>query len=102
ALVCSLTPSDVPYQYGATYTYFLVAFIPRAIWPDKPEAGTSNKFFGVNYGLTTVEGAKRTVFGVNLVAESYINFGWVGVLAIMALQGGILCLLQRIFGIDKS
>jgi hypothetical protein len=102
ALVCSLTPSEIPYQYGATYSYFLVTLIPRVIWPGKPEAGASNKFFGVSYGLTTEEGAVRTTFGVNLVAESYINFGWVGVLSIMALQGAFLCLLQRVFGEEKS
>jgi hypothetical protein len=102
ALVCSLTPSEIPYQYGATYSYFLVTLIPRVIWPSKPEAGASNKFFGVSYGLTTEEGAVRTTFGVNLVAESYINFGWVGVLSIMALQGVFLCLLQRVFGDDDS
>jgi hypothetical protein len=102
ALVCSLTPSEVPYQYGATYSYFLVTLIPRAIWPGKPEAGASNKFFGVSYGLTTEEGAARTTFGVNLVAESYINFGWAGVLSIMAIQGAFLCLLQRVFGEDNS
>jgi hypothetical protein len=102
ALVCSLTPSVVPYQYGATYSYFFVALIPRAIWPEKPEAGGANKFYGVNYGLTTEEGAERSTFGVNLVAESYINFGWAGVIFIMALQGAFLGLLQHLFGEQKS
>lgn len=101
ALVYSLTPSEIPYQYGATYSYFLITLIPRAIWPEKPEAGGANKFFAVNYGLTTEEGARRSTFGVSLLAESYINFGWVGVIFIMAFQGALLNLLQRIFGDGK-
>jgi hypothetical protein len=102
ALVHSLTPSEIPYQNGATYTYFLVTLIPRAIWPEKPEAGSANKFFGVNYGLTTEEGAKRSTFGVSLPAEGYINFGWAGVILIMAFQGAFLTLLQRLFGEQES
>jgi ABC-type multidrug transport system fused ATPase/permease subunit len=102
ALVRSLTPSEIPYQYGATYSYFLVTFIPRAIWPEKPEAGAANKFFAVSYGITTEEGAERSTFGVSLLAEGYINFGWVGIIFIMALQGALLCLLQHMFGEQKS
>lgn len=98
ALVRSLTPSEVPYQYGATYSYFLVTFIPRALWPEKPEAGAANKFFGVNYGLTTEQGIEKTTFGVSLLAESYINFGLIGVILGMACQGAILGLLQHLFG----
>jgi hypothetical protein len=102
ALVRSLTPSEIPYQHGATYTYFLVTLIPRAIWPEKPEAGSANKFFGVNYGLTTERGAERSTFGVSLLAEGYINFGWVGVILIMVFQGAFLTLLQRLFGEPRS
>ncbi len=102
ALVRSLTPAEIPHQRGATYTYFLITLIPRAIWPEKPKAGSANKFFGVNYGLTTEEGAERSTFGVSLLAEGYINFGWVGVTLIMALQGAFLTLLQRLFGERES
>lgn len=102
ALVRSLTPSEVPHQYGATYSYFLVTLIPRAVWPEKPEAGGANKFFGVNYGLTTEQGAERSTFGVSLLAESYINFSLAGVILIMALQGAILGLLQQMFGEQRS
>jgi hypothetical protein len=102
ALVRSLTPSEIPYQNGATYTYFLITIIPRAIWPEKPEAGSANKFFGVNYGLTTERGAERSTFGVSLLAEGYINFGWVGVILIMVFQGAFLTLLQRLFGERRS
>src|SRR5262249_6716987 len=102
ALIRSLTPSEIPFQYGATYSYFLVTLIPRAIWPEKPEAGDANKFFAVSYGLTTEEGAMRSTFGVSLLAESYINFGWIGIVLIMAFQGALLNILQRVFGEQES
>jgi oligosaccharide repeat unit polymerase len=79
-----------------------VAFIPRALWPDKPRAGAANDFFAVAYGITTEEGVKTATFGVSLLGEGYINFGILGVVFIMALQGAVLVLLQHIFGGERS
>jgi predicted small integral membrane protein len=102
AHIHSLTPSVVPYQFGETYSYFLVAFIPRILWPDKPLTGNANAFYAVTYGITDEEGAKRTTFGVSFLGEAFINFGWFGVLLIMLLQGMIISLLQHIFGGPQS
>ena len=102
AHIHALTPSVIPYQYGETYSYFLVAFIPRVLWPDKPTAGNANGFFGVTYGITTEEGAKTTAFGVSLLGEAFINFGWYGVVLIMLLQGIIISVLEHIFGGSQS
>ncbi|HEX8149716.1 MAG TPA: hypothetical protein VF591_21230 [Pyrinomonadaceae bacterium] len=102
AHIYSLTPEIVPFQYGGTYSYFAVALIPRAVWPDKPQAGSANSFFAVAYNITTEEGVTRTTFGVSLLGEGYINFGIPGVVFIMALQGVILIILQHIFGGAKS
>jgi predicted small integral membrane protein len=102
AHIHSMTPSVVPYQYGETYSYFAVAMIPRIIWPDKPQAGNANGFFAVTYGITTEEGAKTTAFGVSLLGEAFINFGWYGVVFIMLLQGIIISVLEHIFGGSRS
>ncbi len=102
AHIYSLTPEIVPYQFGGTYSYFAVAIIPRALWPDKPQAGGANNFYAVAYNITSEEGAKRSTFGVSLIGEGYLNFGIFGVLLIMALQGVILALLQLVFGGPKS
>lgn len=100
--ICNLTPSVVPFQNGSTYSYFLVAFIPRIIWPNKPEAGAANRFFAVNYGITTEAGAERTTFGMSLMAESYINFSWPGVIIIMSMQGLLLGILQHFFSSESA
>lgn len=98
AHIHSMTPSVIPYQYGETYSYFAVALIPRVLWPDKPVAGNANGFFAVTYGLTSEEGAKTTTFGVSILGESFINFGWAGVVLIMLFQGLLIGALERMFG----
>lgn len=102
AYIHSMTPSVIPFQYGATYSYFAVALVPRVIWPDKPTAGSANTFYGVSYGITDEEGAQRSTFGVSLLGESYINFSWFGVISVMFLQGALLCILQHSFGGARS
>lgn len=102
AHIYSLTPSEVPYQYGRTYGYLGVALVPRMLWPGKPETGDANRFFAVDYGITTEEGARVSTFGVSLLGEAYINFGWPGVVLIMLIQGLILGLLQHVFGGERS
>ncbi len=98
AYIYSMTPSEVPYQYGKTYSFFLVSFIPRIIWPDKPLAGSANGFYAVTYGVTSEEGAKTTTFGVSILGEAFINFGWAGVILIMLIQGILIGVMQHSFG----
>ncbi len=102
AYIYMMTPSVIPYEYGSTYSYFAVAIIPRFIWPEKPIAGVVNKNFSVDYGITTAEIAENTSFGMSLLGEGYINFGIVGVVLVMAIQGLLLSLLEHIFGGYRS
>jgi predicted small integral membrane protein len=102
AYIHAMTPSEIPYQYGRTYSYFAVALIPRALWPGKPQAGSANGFFAISYGLLTEEGAKTTTFGMSLLGEAFINFGWLGVVLVMFVQGLAISVLERIFGSLKS
>jgi hypothetical protein len=87
ASIIELTPSTVPYQYGQTYSYMVVAFIPRFIWPDKPSANDANQFYQVAYGLTAEEDLENGSFAAGTLAEGYINFGWLGVVGLMFLLG---------------
>ena len=98
AHIYSMTPEVIPYQYGKTYTFFAVALIPRVIWPDKPTAGSANGFYAVTYGITSEEGAKRTTFGVSILGEAFINFGWVGVVFVMLLLGILIGVMHHSFG----
>src|SRR5207248_1322648 len=51
ANVVDRTPSLVPYQNGATYSFLVYGWIPRFIWPDKPSANDANQYYQVAYGL---------------------------------------------------
>ncbi len=98
AYIYSETPSVVPFQNGGTYKYFAVALIPRALWPGKPVANSANNFYAINYGITTEEGVQTSSFGASLIGEGYMNFGLLGVLLAMTMQGLILSLLEQVFG----
>ncbi len=93
AYVHTLTPQIIPYYQGSTYSYFLVAWIPRLFWPNKPTAtGGANDRMDVDYRLK-YEG-QSVVAGIGLLPEAYANFGTLGVALIMALQGALLGLLN--------
>lgn len=102
ANIIDLTPSTVPYQYGQTYSYLFVAFIPRFVWPDKPSANDANRFYQVAYGLTAEEDLEFASFGAGVLAEGYINFGWPGVAAIMFLLGIFFDWFQWTFLTESS
>jgi hypothetical protein len=87
AHVLDLTPDVVPFQRGRLYSYMLVTFIPRAIWPDKPSVNEANQFYQVAYGLTEADRLDTVSIAVGTVAESYINFGWWGPFLIMIPVG---------------
>lgn len=98
----SQTPSVVPYQYGSTYSYLAIAWVPRAIWPEKPIANYANNFYAIEYGISTEEGVKTSSFGATLIGEGYMNFGVAGVAMIMVILGLVTALMEGVFGTEKS
>jgi hypothetical protein len=102
AHIYSLTPEVVPYQYGETYSYLAIAWIPRIIWPEKPVARGANDFFAIAYNVSTEEGVKNSTFGITLIGEGYINFGITGVILVMAFLGVVTSLLEDVFAGAES
>lgn len=102
ANVVELTPTVVPYQYGQTYSYMFIAFIPRFMWPEKPSANDANQFYQVAYGITAEEDLGMGSFASGTLTEGYINFGWAGVLVLMFLLGIFLDWLQWTFLSESS
>ena len=97
ANVIEMTPSTVPYQYGSLYSYIGVTFIPRFLWPDKPSVNDANQWYQVSYGLTLQRELSNVSIAVGTLAESYINFGWLGLVLVMLPLGVLLGSFQRIF-----
>ncbi|HBB86428.1 MAG TPA: hypothetical protein DC047_02300 [Blastocatellia bacterium] len=102
ANVVDLTPSAVPFQYFQLYSYMAVAWIPRAVWPDKPSANEANQFYQLAYGLSTEEGLENVSMAVGVMTEGYISFGWTGVICAMFLIGAFLNAFQNIFFNETS
>ncbi len=65
----------------------VVTWIPRFLWPDKPSVNEANQFYQVAYGLTAEEDLNAVSIAVGFLAESFINFGWFGVVGIMFHMG---------------
>lgn len=89
AHVIHRVPADLPYKNGSTITAYLVAPIPREIWPDKPRISAGPEIGVVVYG--------HRVSGVppGAVAELYWNFGLAAVPAGGLLLGALLALMER-------
>jgi hypothetical protein len=97
AHVVELTPDEVPYQHGRLYSYMLVTWIPRALWPNKPSVSEANQYYQVAYGLTDSRQLDTVSIAVGTVAESFINFGWWGPFLIMIPLGIFFDYFQHAF-----
>jgi hypothetical protein len=102
ANVVNLTPSTIPYQGGRLYSYLVVTWIPRAVWPDKPSINDANQFYQLAYGVSTHEGLEAVSIGVGVMTEAYISFGWAGVLVIMFLMGVFYDVYRNLFFVQSS
>ncbi|MBK9265848.1 MAG: oligosaccharide repeat unit polymerase [Polyangiaceae bacterium] len=79
----------VGFMYGEGMDYLVYAFIPRAIWPDKPSV-TRGAWFSEYLGQARSEETATTSLGQTAPGELYWNFGWPGVLLGMSLLG-VVC-----------
>ena len=100
AYMQKLTPAVIPYYGGETYSYFIYAWIPRVLWPDKPTASDANNRLDVDYRLK-LKGQGSTI-SIGQLPEAYANFGLWGVVIVMALQGFILSLLNSVLNGPRS
>jgi hypothetical protein len=74
------------YEDGETILLALFGWLPRFLWPDKPERGGSS-FLVKHTGKATAEG---TTFGAGLIFEFYVNFAYPGVFIGFIVIGVVL------------
>tara|TARA_B100001059_G_scaffold13776_1_gene11140 strand:+ start:21569 stop:22990 length:1422 start_codon:yes stop_codon:yes gene_type:complete len=86
------------FKYGSGYLFIFSSFIPRAIWPNKPvniDTEVGNKVYNANaYGSGAVP--------PGLIAESYWNFGYLGILIITFIVGIFTRRLHNYFKIINN
>jgi hypothetical protein len=74
----------VNYAHGRTLEDMLVALVPRAVWPDKPQVGGGGTVVTDYTGLSFANG---TSVGAGQVLEFYVNFGTSGVIGGFLIWG---------------
>jgi hypothetical protein len=68
------------------------AFIPRALWPEKPAVGGGGDLVSEVTGLTF---QAYTSVGAGQTLEFYVNFGWYGLVIGFIVLGGLLTWCDR-------
>jgi hypothetical protein len=86
-----LVPDEHPYFKELTEPYFIIHWIPRQVWPNKPimESWT---FYNESY----VQGATFNVTP-SVIGQFHLNWGFPGVIFIGAWLGFLTCLADRVF-----
>jgi hypothetical protein len=97
-MIVEHTGKDVPFEGGYTLTPIFAAFIPKIVWPDKPDIPTGqiiNKVFHVS-------DTDDLFVSPSHLGELYWNFGWPGVLGGMTIIGGILGFVGSRFNLAEE
>lgn len=91
--VLKVVPSRTPFLFGSEMIlYTIIMFVPRAIWPGKPNP-TGDEASRIAFGQVAVDGG--TAYP-NL-GEYYYNFGILGIVVCMSLFGFIMKKVENRF-----
>lgn len=92
ALIMNLVPKEADYQHGKTYAGIFALFVPRAVWPTKPNTAIGPWVKAEVFHRPDV---RNNGWPPGIIAEGYINFGYVGALLIPFLYGAFLRVLYN-------
>lgn len=95
ALVISKTTDEKPFLIGKTYEIVPEMLVPRFLLEEKALAHEGTTILSVHFGRQTREATKRTTIGFGHLAESYANFGWLGVVGLGLFTGGTVGWITR-------
>ncbi|WP_221409543.1 oligosaccharide repeat unit polymerase [Marinoscillum furvescens] len=74
-IVLNETPKELPFQYGKSLFLWLVSPIPRAVWKNKPAISIAK-----DIGSNVFKMESRSGVPPGIIAENFINFGYLGFL----------------------
>ncbi|MBR9973691.1 hypothetical protein [Magnetospirillum sulfuroxidans] len=92
AVVYERSPEPVQYWNGETLSRLISSPLPRILWANKPLENLGNTF-GHRYGFIVESDTKMSV-NLPWLVEGFVNFGWWGLVAVMAGAGIFLGLLD--------
>lgn len=88
AYVMGLVPSTRPFELGLGYLYAMRFIGPNSLWAWQPEYATYSLW--LVHQVAPITAAAGGGIGFSFIAEAYMNFGWIGVLAIPILVGAAI------------
>jgi hypothetical protein len=97
-LIVSETGIDVPFERGHTLSPLLTTFIPRFIWPNKPDVQTGQVMNHVFH----ISAVRFTYISPSHLGELFWNFGWTGVVFGMFAIGLLLGLIGSRFALAEG
>ena len=91
-------PRIVDFDGGTTWAPVLHGFVPRVFWKNKPvNKVQTNDYFNIKLGFQEPDETWTTTSSMPLVAESYFNAGWAGIVGIGLFCGLLYGLLAWAF-----
>jgi len=87
AYTLQMVPAQRGFEWGMSYLYALTTICPNLFWPIHPAVARG---LAADWLIKTVApalAAQGQGFGYSFIAEAYLNGGWVGAPAILALMG---------------
>jgi hypothetical protein len=82
-----MSPAQVPYLHGRTYTIIPGLLVPRVFNKEKARTHEGTYMLAIHYDLQTTEDTLTTTIGFGLINEAMANFGYAGCLALGAGLG---------------
>lgn len=92
------TPSKIPYWWGHSFKPLLTAVFPRFLVPLKPTEDMGQEY-GHRYAFLH-PADNLTSFNLPMIAELYINFGLIGIIAGMFFLGFVYRVLYHIINYE--
>ena len=90
-LIMSRVGVTAPFQNGHTFLLFFDGFVPRVLWPAKPDTSIGQLF---NRELRITD-SRENYISTTVLGELYWNFGWLGIVAGCPLLGLFLGEINR-------
>ena len=86
-LIQEMSPGEVPYLHGATYTIIPRLLVPRLFNEEKARTHLGTYLLAIHYDLQRPEDTSVTTIGFGLINEALANFGYPGCAGIGAFLG---------------
>lgn len=78
----------VPFNHGEQWKLMPYSFLPRVLYPEKPDFTVEfNDRFNLAFGIRTERAMRNSTYLFPVIADGYWNFGWLGVLLVGTIIG---------------